>query len=164
MTSFFIYATIVVHTRIVATEVFMDKHTSKYYELVSEILTSGHWLNDNISALLKVHNISEPQYNVLRILEDEEGLPITVKSIQERMYKKSSNVTRIVDKLIEKGLVNRSICAENRRKMEITLTKEGLNLVEKLNVIVRDFHSPISAKLTDLECDQLISILSKIRL
>lgn len=141
----------------------MNKHTSKHYELVSEILTSGHWLNDKISETLKPYNISEPQYNVLRILEDEKGLPITVKSIQEKMYKKSSNVTRIVDKLIEKGLVNRAICLENRRKMEITLTDEGTNLVNKLNIVVREFHSPISNRLTDTECDELIAILSKIR-
>lgn len=141
----------------------MNKMNLKYLTSVTEIMILGHWFNDEITAVLKPFKISEPQYNVLRILEDNRNQDITVSGIQNQMYKKSSNVTRMIDKLLDKGLVSREICQSNRRKMIVSLTDKGNELILKLNEVILNFHQPIRDKLTDEDCDTLTHLLKKIR-
>ena len=78
---------------------------SSYFEAVLEIIKTGHWITDSVSKELKEYDIYEPQYNVLRILRGAKGTPISVNTILKHMVKVSNNVTRIVDKLTQKGLV-----------------------------------------------------------
>lgn len=83
------------------------------------------------SAMLKEHDLSMPQYNILRILRGQKGKPASVKLLTERMLDKSSNASRLVDKLLEKNLVVRVTCPNDRRAVEVSLTSEGLALLEK---------------------------------
>ncbi len=101
----------------------------------------GHWITNQVSIELKEFEISEPQYNVLKILTGKKGKPNTVQEIQHRMVQRTSNVTRIVDKLIDKGLVNRQECPSNRRKMDITMTGKGKKLLVQLDNKVHAFSS-----------------------
>lgn len=105
---------------------------------------------------------TEPQYNVMRILAGQNGNPVTVQEIQERMIQKSSNVTRIIDKLVEKGWVNRSICEENRRKMDITITRMGLEDLKLLDKKVHKTHAPYQGRLTTEEIKTLNQLLTKL--
>ena len=68
------------------------------------------------TSLFKEHDLTHQQYNVLRILRGQKGKPANLSTITERMIDKSSNTTRLIDKLIQKGLVNRQVCEKNRRK------------------------------------------------
>ena len=102
-----------------------------YFQAMINIMYTGHWLTDHINSVLKPFGISEPQYNVLRILEDVDDTLLAQQEIQALMIQKSSNVSRIIDKLIEKNYVNRSICQTNRRKMDICLTIEGKKFLKK---------------------------------
>ena len=99
--------------------------TSNYYTAIHQIIRTGHWITDQISQELKEHDVTEPQFNVLRILRGRKGNPVTVVEIQEQMVQRTSNVTRIIDKLLVKGLVDRQECHANRRKMDITITEKG---------------------------------------
>ena len=102
-----------------------------YFEAIFEIIRTGHWITDSISRELREYDIYEPQYNVLRILRGAKGKPVSVNTILEQMVQRSSNVTRIVDKLAAKGLVDRTLCPDDRRKMDISITSEGLELLKK---------------------------------
>ncbi len=134
----------------------------KYYEAIAEIMKAGHRITEQVSSLLKPFNMTEPQYSVMRILEDSNGTALTVQEIQEQMYRKSSNVSRIVDKLLDKKLVNRDLCKTNRRKVEITLTIEGIELLVKLNEVVHHYHDPMRSHLDDEECVVLMTLLRKL--
>ena len=107
--------------------------------------------------------ISEPQYNVLKILKGSKGQPITVQGIQSQMLQRTSNVTRIVDKLIDKGLVNRKECPSNRRKMDITITIQGEEFLKPLDKIVLGFHQPMAEKLTNEEAQTLTKLIIKLK-
>lgn len=134
-----------------------------YYKTIHEIIRTGHWITDQVSAELKEYDISEPQFNVLRILKGQKGNPITVQEIQDRMVQRTSNVTRIIDKLLSKKFVVREECASNRRKLDITLTKLGEDYLKLLDQKVIDFHKPMTGNLSDEELEQLTVLIKKLK-
>lgn len=134
-----------------------------YYNAVYEIIRTGHWITDSVSRELKEFDIYEPQYNVLRILRGAKGKPISVNTILESMVQRSSNVTRIVDKLAAKGLVERTLCPEDRRKMDIIITKKGLDLLKKLDKKVEELHKPMMNNLSSEEANTLKQLIRKLR-
>lgn len=137
--------------------------SEQYFQVVYQIITMGHWVTDQISKELKEFGMTEPQYNVLRVLSSAKGEPLTVQEILNNMVQRSSNVTRIIDKLLKKGYVNRQECATNRRKMDITITEEGCEILEKLDVKVYDFHRPMAGKLTEEELVTLKALIQKLK-
>jgi DNA-binding MarR family transcriptional regulator len=136
---------------------------SSYFEAVLEIIKTGHWITDSVSKELKEYDIYEPQYNVLRILRVVKGTPISVNTILKHMVQPSSNVTRIVDKLTQKGLVERTLSDEDRRKMDIIITEKGLVLLEKLDKKVQNFHKPMTKNLTKEETQSLTELIRKLK-
>lgn len=134
-----------------------------YFETIHEIIATGHWITDSVSRELKEYGIYEPQYNVLRILKGAKGQPLSVNSILDNMVQKSSNVTRIVDKLSAKGLVTRTLSKEDRRKMDILITEKGLLLLKELDKKVAAFHEPMVNNLTETEASTLKELIQKLK-
>ena len=104
-------------------------------KLVVNLLFTYGIINGKLNDVLKPYDISIQQFNVLRILRGQKGTPVSLASVHDRMINKMSNTTRLVDKLILKGYVNRNQCEENRRKIEIYITVDGLNLLKKLDYL-----------------------------
>jgi DNA-binding MarR family transcriptional regulator len=121
----------------------LNPHT----KTVLNILYTSRILEEKIAEMLKPYAISMQQYNVLRILRGQKGKPANLSTIQERMINKMSNTTRLVDKLIEKGYAERTVCESNRRKVEIIITQNGMDLLTEIdpltlsnnNVMLKDF-------------------------
>jgi len=134
-----------------------------YLNTVFELIRTGHWLTDSVSRELKEYDIYEPQFNVLRILKGAKGIPISVNTILERMLQRSSNVTRIVDKLESKGLVERTLCPNDRRKMDIILTNKGDELLTVLNKKVKAFHQQMENNLNQKELETLQLLIIKFK-
>lgn len=136
----------------------------KYFQTIHLLIMKGHWITEQVSKELKEFGSSEPQYNVLRILKQAQGEPITVQTIQSNKVQKSSNVTRIIDKLQVKGLVKRVECQTNRRKMDLTITPLGNEFLTKLDKKVRKMHKPLMEKLSESKLTQMYKLLNKFRL
>ena len=130
---------------------------------ILNIIYTKNVISDKFNELLKPFEISEEQYNVLRILRGQKGIPCNMFTIQERMLAKTSNTTRLVDKLLLKELVNRAVCPENRRKMEISITQKGLNILSELDASVIEHEHFFSKNLTQEELTQLNLLLEKYR-
>lgn len=120
-------------------------------------------LAENIQAVLKPFDISTEQFNVLRILRGQKGKPANMFLIQERMLAKTSNTTRLVDKLLAKDLVTRKICPSNRRKMEIGITQKGLDLLHHLDPVIESHENLYGQNMTPDELNQLSLLLDKFR-
>jgi len=120
-------------------------------KLVIELFKSNVWANDIIQEVFKPHDISMQQFNVLRILRGQKGNPANLSDIQERMISKMSNTTRLVDKLIAKGLTSRVTCPNNRRKVNITITKKGLALLDVIDPILDKHEKEMTDALTKEE-------------
>jgi DNA-binding MarR family transcriptional regulator len=139
----------------------MSKQLTK--ETVISLLRSGYKVNDELSALFKIHGISLPQFNVLRILRGRKGEAANLSTIQEQMIHKMSNTTRLIDKLIEGGYVNRFVCVKNRRKIEIFITKKGLELLNSLDDKLETKEQFLMNNLDNKEKEELMRLLSKIQ-
>lgn len=130
---------------------------------VLNIMYTQNVLSERFNEILKAYDLSPEQFNVLRILKGQNGKPTNMCVIQERMIAKTSNTTRLVDKLLLKELVTREICPDNRRKMEIAITEKGLELLAELNPKVECHESALSQNLTAEELEQLNYLLEKFR-
>lgn len=120
-------------------------------------------LADQIQCILKPFDISTEQFNVLRILRGQKGNPANMNLIQERMIAKTSNTTRLVDKLLAKDLVTRKVCPGNRRKMEVGITQKGLDLLLELDPLIDAHEESLTANLTQDDLLQLNALLDKLR-
>lgn len=114
---------------------------------VLNIVYTEKLLSDRISALLKPFDLSTEQFNVLRILRGQKGSPASMNLIQERMLAKTSNTTRLVDKLLGKELVERKLCPDNRRMVEVTITASGLELLGKAEKGIEAFENSFAQTL-----------------
>jgi DNA-binding MarR family transcriptional regulator len=130
--------------------------------VINMFLTHTKMKNDLLHEL-KPYDLSLEQFNVLRILRGQKGNPINLQDIQERMVNKMSNTTRLVDKLILKGFVKRNQCIENRRKIEIYITSNGLNTLKELDVIIDQTEQHITSNLSKTELETLNKLLLKLK-
>lgn len=138
------------------------KFKSEYQKLFINIIYTANWLNNESIKTLKPFGISPQQYNVLRILKGQHPNAISVNSIIDRMLDKNSNASRLVDKLKQKELVEREVCSNDRRQVDIKITPKGINL---LNEIADKMDSFINIKnsISDNEALLTNNILDKIR-
>ena len=130
---------------------------------VINIFHSSIWIKDDFLLQLKPYDLSLEQFNVLRILRGQKGNAINLQDIQERMISKMSNTTRLVDKLIKKKFVKRTICKTNRRKVEILITDLGLETLEIVDPIIDETEKNITKNLTEEELTQLNTLLIKLK-
>jgi DNA-binding MarR family transcriptional regulator len=130
---------------------------------VINVFFTNNWMKDELLLCLKPYDLSLEQFNVMRILRGQNNNPINLQDIQNRMVTKMSNTTRLVDKLITKGFVKRTICKENRRKVEIVITKRGLETLDKLDPVFFDREKQLTQNLTTIELEQLNKLLIKLR-
>ena len=98
----------------------------------------------------------------MRILRGQKGVAANLSTVHERMVNRTSNTTRIIDKLSDKNLVKRNICKENRRKIELFITNEGLNLLTVIDAIVEKTEDKATQKLNEKEKEKLIALLKQI--
>ena len=134
-----------------------------FTKTVLNIMYTSRIVEEQVAEMLKPYKISMQQYNVLRILRGQKGKPANLFTIQERMINKMSNTTRLVDKLIDKGLAERTVCESNRRKVEILITEKGLNLLAEIDPDTQVNNNNILKELSLTELNTLNSLLDKIK-
>lgn len=135
---------------------------SEHQKAVINVTYTAGWLNGMASRMLKPYGLTNPQFNVLRILRGQHPNPVTLGTITERMLDPASNATRLVEKLRQKGLVTRDLNPANRRQVDICITEKGLELLAELDQLLRErerqFHT-----LSEAEASELNRLLDKLR-
>ncbi len=134
---------------------------NEFQKMGINLMYTANWLNERIGRFLLQEDITQQQYNILRILRGSE-VPLSTLQIRERMLDKMSDTSRIVDRLIVKELVEKSACKSDKRLVDITLSEKGLQLVNKLD----QYNDQIDAILngvTEAEAATLNQILDKLR-
>lgn len=132
-------------------------------KILLNILYTQNVISEKFNEILKPYDLSTEQFNVLRILRGQKGHPANMCVIQERMIAKTSNTTRLVDKLLAKDLVTREVCPDNRRKMEVSITQKGLDLLASLDPLVVEHEKSFTQNLTEAELQELNKLLEKFR-
>jgi DNA-binding MarR family transcriptional regulator len=112
---------------------------SEAQKAIVNAIYTGNWIVQKQQELLKPFGLTVQQYNVLRILKGQQGNPMTVLAITERMLDKMSNASRLVDKLLEKKLVLRRECPQDRRAVDILILPAGLDLLKEVDQVQQDW-------------------------
>ena len=134
---------------------------NEFQKMGINLLFTANWLNEQIGKILSEEGVTQQQYNILRILRGS-ATPLSTLKIRERMLDKMSDTSRIVDRLITKGLVEKNACLKDKRLVDITISKKGLVLVDKLD----QFNDQIDAVLKGVdekEAQTINQLLDKIR-
>jgi DNA-binding MarR family transcriptional regulator len=126
------------------------------------LLYTAYWLKNQFSTAMKGQGLTMEQFNVMRILKGKAPQPMCVKDIASRMIEKNSNVPRIVDKLVVKGLVARNTSPEDKRETLIELTEKGVKNLVRASQITERLSEDIM-DLNDSDAAILNSILEKMR-
>ena len=130
--------------------------------LVVDSMRLGQFMSDEISCALHPYGLSIQQFNVLRILRGCKQKPASLQYITSRMIHKTSNTTRIVDRLLEKKLVERKPCAENRRMVEINITKGGLKVLTTIDPVIDKKENEVASRLSEKELATLLNHYKKL--
>ena len=117
----------------ISKEIKHTKFKNEYQKMLINILFTSGWLSSKHTCNLKPYGISTQQFNILRILRGQHPKPATVNLLIDRMLDKNSNASRLVEKLRIKKLVERAVCPEDRRAVNVIITQKGLNLLEELD-------------------------------
>ena len=132
-------------------------------KVILNIMYTQNVIQDHFNELIKPYDLSGEQYNVLRILRGQKGKPANMCVIQERMLAKTSNTTRLVDKLLLKDFVTRNVCPDNRRKIEVSITQKGLGVLKELDPKVDEHEQMFANNLKPEELVFLNQLLEKYR-
>ena len=143
-------------------EIKQKKFNNEYDKLAVNILFTGNWMNLISTKNLKPFGLTVPQYNILRILRGQYPKPATVNLLIDRMLDKSSNASRIVDRLLAKNFVTRKTCQKDRRSVDIVITENGLELLKKIDAYQSEWRKDYEA-LTETEAIKLNGLLDKLR-
>jgi DNA-binding MarR family transcriptional regulator len=143
-------------------ELKQDKFTSAVHKAIVNIMFTDGWLSNHLRDVFKDHNLTPQQYNVLRILRGKYPEALNPSDIKAVMLDKNPDLTRLCDRLLTRKLIDRCIDGDNRRKMNIRITEDGLKMLNLIDPIMIDFNKKVST-ISEEEATILSSLLDKLR-
>jgi DNA-binding MarR family transcriptional regulator len=130
---------------------------------VVNVLYTYNWLRDHSQDIYKPFGLKIQHYNILRILKGKYPAATSPGEIKEVMLDKSPDLTRLLDKLVEMNLVDRELCPENRRKMDVRITNQGIELLNVLMKRQENLYADLAERVSEDEANMLSNLLDKIR-
>jgi DNA-binding MarR family transcriptional regulator len=143
-------------------EISISGFESLYQQAVVNVVFTSGWCNEQMKQLLAPYDITNQQFNILRILRGQYPNPSTINLLKSRMLDKMCDASRIVDRLVQKELVLKEVNTEDKRAVDIIISKKGLQLLTQMDHEV-DLSAMASNTLTEEEADQLNFLLDKLR-
>lgn len=143
-------------------EIQQKQFRNTYHRASLNLIYTGNWLITKQEEVFKTFGITFQQYNILRILKGQKNNPITASGIKERMLDQNSDVSRIIERMRKKNWLERKECASDRRKVDILITKEGLDLLKKMDKSVEDMDKFLHSISVE-EIEILDKLLDKLR-
>jgi DNA-binding MarR family transcriptional regulator len=143
-------------------EIKIAKFENIFQQTLINIIFTYHWSSQQIKDILIPYSITQQQYNVLRILRAQYPSPSTINLIKSRILDKMSDTSRIVDRLISKGYLEKKANSYDKRAVDIIISDKGLGLLKKIDKEI-DFSTLVVPKLNEDEANQLNFLLDKLR-
>jgi MarR family 2-MHQ and catechol resistance regulon transcriptional repressor len=138
------------------------KFRNQQQKSVINLFYTYNWVLERIKKILAEEDLTPQQFNMLRILRGSFPTPLSTLQIRERMLDKMSDTSRIVDRLILKGLVQKSTSAADKRLVDVLITEAGKNVLAKLDAR-NDVMDAVFDNLNEDEMTQLNELLDKLR-
>lgn len=143
-------------------DIHQPKFRNEHQKAAINLLYTYGWLMEKTKEIFALEDITPQQFNILRILRGSHPEPLSTLQIRERMLDKMSDTSRIVDRLVAKGLVKKGTCKTDRRLVDITITDKGRKVLEKLDTR-QDELDNILSNINKKEATILSELLDKIR-
>lgn len=143
-------------------DIHQAKFRNEYQKASINLIYTYNWLTERTKAFFATEDITPQQFNILRILRGSFPQPLSTLQIRDRMLDKMSDTSRIVDRLIAKGLVKKAICKTDRRLVDVMITDKGKKLLERLDIRQDEMDNTLN-NLTKKEALLLSELLDKIR-
>ncbi len=137
------------------------KFQNNKHRFITNLIFTSNWFRNLVIEYLKPYGISFQQFNILRILRGAKDW-VTMNDIKELMVEKSPNATRLADKLIDKGFVERQRSDADRRVVYLAITEKGTKLLETIDNNPGDYME-FMTRITEKEAKQVSDILDKMR-
>ncbi len=138
-----------------------SKFNSEHQKVMVNIIYTANWMNEQLKAFFDKADITQQQFNILRILRGA-GEPISTLQIRQRMLDKMSDTSRIVDRLVIKGLVKKTTCPTDKRLVDVSITSKGKKVLEKIDASQNKMDA-ICNNLIDADAKTINSLLDKMR-
>ncbi|MGB1102642.1 MAG: MarR family winged helix-turn-helix transcriptional regulator [Crocinitomicaceae bacterium] len=143
-------------------EELQSKFKSEHHKLVVNLHLTFVRITARFQDLMKEHGLTATQYNVLRILRGQNQKPASIGLIKERMIEKNSDVSRIIDRLLKKDLIERKANKADRRQKDVIINESGLAILEKIGKAEDDFYLAFG-DIDENEVKTMNDFLDKIR-
>ena len=134
---------------------------NEHQKLGINIMYTANWLNEKIAGILSQEDITQQQYNILRILRGADK-PLSTLQIRARMLDKMSDTSRIVDRLVAKELVEKNTCPTDKRLVDVVLSKKGFVILEKLDQLNHHLDSLMKG-VSEKEANAMNQLLDQLR-
>src|ERR1700712_3987870 len=116
---------------------------NEHQKAMLNLIFTFNWMNEKLNRFFVPYDITQQQFNILRILRGANE-PLSTLQIRQRMLDKMSDSSRLVDRLIKKGLVKKSVCREDRRLVDVLLTDKGRKLLQQMDGLNEDIDRLLS--------------------
>ena len=134
---------------------------NEHQKSIINLIYTYNWVNEKMKIFFERFDITSQQFNILRILRGA-GKPLSTLQIRQRMLDKMSDSSRIVDRLIVKGLVKKITCKLDKRLVDISITDKGKKLLEKADKYEPEMDA-VFGNLSETEVKTLNKLLDKVR-
>lgn len=142
-------------------EIRQKKFSSPLQKAVINLIFTSNWVQHKQQEIFRTHGITVQQFNILRILKGQHPNGISGTEIKSRMLDRNSDVSRLLDRLAAKSLIERRTCPADKRASDIFITTDGLSLLERLTKYENEIDSVIS--LSPEEAELLSNLLDRAR-
>ena len=137
------------------------KFRNEHQKAMINMAYTANWLSEKIKRFLEPYDITPQQFNILRILRGSQT-PLSTLQIRNRMLDKMSDTSRIVDRLIAKDLVTKTISAADRRLVDVAINEKGLALLSSIDEKQQQLDDVMITLSVD-EAKMLNELLDKLR-
>ena len=135
--------------------------SSAHQQTIISLMQAAGRIRRQFGDVLGTEGIGSSQYNILRILRGAEG-PLAIMTIRDRMFDEQPSITRLIERLLERGFVDREPCADDRRRMDCTITAEGLAVLDRLDGPVDKRDRELMSRLAKAELATLATLLERV--
>lgn len=135
---------------------------NEHQKLRVNLATTYFWLKSNTKLFLDTYELTQQQFSVLQILRANKPQPMSTSQITERMIDRNSDTSRVVDRLANKGLVEKKTSGSDKRLVDVFITKDGTKLLQKIDRRYSTLDK-ISSNLSDRQIKQLNKLLDTLR-
>jgi len=138
-----------------------SRFNSEYHKMNVNLIYTYNWAMERAKRFFEKADLTMQQYNILRILRGA-GKPLTTLQIRQRMLDKMSDTSRIVDRLLKKDLVEKVVCKNDRRLVDVTISKKGIDLLQQLDSHTHELDSHLTS-ISEEEARTINHLLDKLR-